>query len=50
MDRVSIEQRPGVVEGRNRLGDREADTVIGKKSLYALVTLVERKSRFTLVK
>lgn len=50
MDRVSIEQRPVVVEGRNRLGDREADTVIGKKSPYALVTLVERKSRFTLVK
>jgi len=50
VDRVSIEQRPGVVEGRNRLGDWEADTVIGKKSPYALVTLVERKSRFTLVK
>jgi IS30 family transposase len=50
VDRVSIEQRPGVVEMRNRLGDWEADTMIGKKSTYALVTLVERKSRFTLVK
>ena len=50
MDRVSIEQRPDVVDERNRLGDWEADTVIGKKSPYALVTLVERKSRFTLVK
>lgn len=50
VDRVSIEQRPSVVDGRNRLGDWEADTVIGKKSPYALVTLVERKSRFTLVK
>ena len=50
VDRVSIEQRPGVVEERSRLGDWEADTVIGKKSPYALVTLVERKSRFTLVK
>jgi IS30 family transposase len=47
---VSIEQRPNVVEKRNRLGDWEADTVIGKKSPYALVTLVERKSRFTLEK
>jgi len=50
VDRVSIEQRPEVVNERNRLGDWEADTVIGKKSPYALVTLVERKSRFTLVK
>jgi len=50
VDRVSIEQRPDVVDERNRLGDWEADTVIGKKSPYALVTLVERKSRFTLVK
>ncbi len=50
VDRVSIEQRPNVVNERSRLGDWEADTVIGKKSPYALVTLVERKSRFTLLK
>ena len=49
-NRVSIEQRPAIVEERKRLGDWEADTVIGKKSPYALVTLVERKSRFTLLK
>ena len=49
-DRVSIEQRPDVVEERIRLGDWEADTVIGMKSPYALVALVERKSRFTLLK
>ena len=49
-DQVSIEQRPGIVEKRKRLGDWEADTVIGKKSCYALVTLVERMSRFTLIK
>jgi IS30 family transposase len=48
--RVSIEQRPAIVETRKRLGDWEADTVLGKKSAYALVTLVERKSRFTLLK
>ena len=42
-------QRPDGVDGRSRLEDWEADTVIGKKSPYALVTLVERKSRFTLV-
>ena len=49
-NRVSIEQRPAIVEERKRLGDWEADTVIGKKSPYALVTLVERKSRITLLK
>jgi len=49
-NRVSIEQRPAIVEERKRLGDWEADTMIGKKSPYALVTLVERKSRFTLLK
>jgi IS30 family transposase len=47
---VSIEQRPAIVEQRKRLGDWEGDTVIGKKSRYALVTLVERMSRFTLIK
>jgi len=49
-NRVSIEERPEVVEERKRLGDWEADTVLGKKSSYALVTLVERRSRFTLLK
>lgn len=48
--RVSIEQRPKIVAARTRLGDWEADTVLGTKSSYALVTLVERKSRFTLLK
>ena len=49
-NRISIEQRPAIVEERKRLGDWEADTMIGKKSPYALVTLVERKSRLTLLK
>ena len=44
------EQHSENVNERRRLGDREDDTVIGNKSPYALVTLVERKSRFTLVK
>jgi len=49
-NRMSIEQRQALVDERKRLGDWEADTMIGKKSPYALVTLVERKSRFTLLK
>jgi IS30 family transposase len=47
-NRVSIEQRPGVVDKRSRIGDWEGDTVIGKGHQGVLVTLVERKSRYTL--
>jgi IS30 family transposase len=45
----SIEERPAVVNGRKRLGDWEVDTMIGKRHKQALVTLTERKSRFTLL-
>lgn len=47
-NRVSIEQRPAIVEERSRLGDWEGDTVIGKNHRGALVTLAERKSRHVL--
>ena len=45
----SIEERPAIVNGRKRLGDWEADTFLGKQHKPALVTLTERKSRFTLL-
>jgi IS30 family transposase len=47
-DRISIEQRPAIAGDRSRTGDWEGDTVIGKGHQGALVTLVERKSRYTL--
>lgn len=47
-NRISIEQRPEVVDTRSRIGDWEGDTVIGKGHQGVLVTLAERKSRFTL--
>jgi IS30 family transposase len=47
-NRTSIEQRPTVVDKRTRIGDWEGDTVIGKGHQGVLVTLVERKSRYTL--
>lgn len=47
-NRVGIEQRPVVVQTRARIGDWEGDTVIGQGRKGALVTLVERKSRYTL--
>ena len=45
----SIEQRPAIVNTRKRLGDWEVDTLVGKNHKQALVTLTERKSRFTLL-
>jgi len=41
-----IDERPQTVEDRNRIGDWEADTIIGKGRKGAIVTLVDRKSRF----
>jgi len=49
-NQVSIEERPEIVDRRERLGDWEADTIIGTGKQGANVTLVERKSRFTLLK
>jgi IS30 family transposase len=48
-DRVSIDQRPEIVEQRERLGDWEVDTILGKGRRHAIVTLTERKSRFALL-
>ena len=47
--RVCITERPQIVETRSRIGDWEADTVIGRQGGAVLVTLVERKSRFSLI-
>ena len=47
--RVCITERPEVVESRSRIGDWEADTVIGKQGGAVLVTLAERKSRFSMI-
>ena len=46
-NQVSIEQRPAVVNTRQRIGDWEGDTIIGKGHCGAFVTLVERKSKYT---
>lgn len=44
--RVSIDQRPVIVETRERIGDWEGDTLEGAKGKGALATHVERKSRY----
>lgn len=46
-NRVSIDERPQVVEDKTRVGDWEIDLVIGKGHSGALVTIVERQTSFT---
>ena len=48
-NRTSIDERPEVVNEKDRTGDWEADTVIGKNHKGALVTMVERKNKYALI-
>lgn len=47
--RRPISERPEIVETRSRLGDWEADTIIGRKQHQAILSLVERRSRLCLL-
>jgi len=49
-NQVSIDERPAIVDSKRRIGDWEGDTVIGKGHRGALVTLVERKSLYTVIR
>ena len=49
-NRRSIEERPKIVDQRQRLGDWEVDTILGKGRRQAVLTLTERKSRFALLR
>ena len=49
-NRIDIERRPAVVDDRLRIGHWEGDLIIGKGHTQAIVSLVERKSRFTLLR
>ena len=44
-----IAQRPEVIEARLRLGDFEGDTVLGPPGTGGVATLVDRKSRYTII-
>jgi IS30 family transposase len=44
-----IHNRPEVIEQRLRLGDFEGDTVLGPPGTGGLATLVDRKSRYTII-
>ena len=48
-NRVDIKDRPAIVEKKQRFGDWEADTIVGAQHKGAIVSLVDRKSKLTLL-
>lgn len=48
-DRVSIDQRPDCINNKERVGDWEIDTIIGKGNKGAIVTIAERATAFVLI-
>lgn len=49
-NRRFIDERPKIVDEKARIGDWEIDTIIGKNRKHAIVSLVERKTKFTILK
>lgn len=49
-NRISIEQRPAIVASKGRLGDWEADTIIGARHRGAILSCTERRSKLTLLR
>ena len=48
-NRISIDERPAIVNKKSRVGDWEGDTVIGKGHRGVVATLVERKTQYTIL-
>ena len=48
-NRVSIDKRPECVNRKERIGDWEGDLIVGKGHLSAMLTLVERKTKYTVL-
>lgn len=48
-DQTMIDERPSIVDNRSRPGDWEGDTIVGKGHQGVLISLVERKSRYTVL-
>ncbi len=48
-NRVDIDQRPKIVEKKTRIGDWEADTIIGANHKGVIVSVVDRASKFTVL-
>jgi IS30 family transposase len=48
-NRVDITERPAIVDTKSRIGDWEGDTIIGKEHKGAILSYVDRKSKFTIL-
>jgi len=49
-NRKMIDERPKIVAEKSRIGDWEIDTIIGKNQKQAVLSIVERVSKFTILK
>ena len=49
MIKFLIDKHPQIVEKKNHIGELEIDTVIWKHQVGTLVTVIDRKSKFTLI-
>jgi IS30 family transposase len=50
VNRISIDDRPTIVDSRSRIGDWEVDTIIGKGHKQAIVSLTERRAKLSLIR
>ena len=48
-NRVSIDERPEYIDKKERIGDWEGDLIVGKGHMSAMLTLVERKTKYTVI-
>lgn len=49
-NRRMIDERPKIVDEKIRIGDWEIDTIIGKNQKQAILSIVERVSKFTVLR
>ncbi len=49
-NRVGIEERPKLVELKSRFGDLEVDTIVGANHQGAILSIVDRKSKLTVLR
>lgn len=48
--RIDISQRPEIVDAKTRIGDWEADTIVGARHQGCIISLVDRASKYTRLK
>ncbi len=48
-NRISIDKRPAIVNNKSRIGDWEGDLIIGNGHRGVIATLVERKTKYTVL-